>query len=261
MNKKRTTAKYFNYTNVESDKLLINRWNSTYRFKHVDALTVFFCDFRKEFLDILYKLSKDGKRKLTVVGCVAWLSDPAIVEGLVRFCGNVFILVNNENFSVWGNGKTHLLYDQFPWCLQSMSELFSHLDDVYKPLTACGSFAPVRCIQNDGTGHHLMHNKYVVFLLEDEKTKSLQCDSVWLGSVNFTKNSSNNLETATYIEDSRVATAVFHDFSNLFVISTPLTVSQSTTWNNWSSEKSNTLLGREDKFTFCDEKKRYVYKG
>ena len=219
----------------------------------MDNVTVYFCNFRREFINILSESSKEGTEKITIVGCIAWLSDPEILEALSYYCVQVFFLVNDEDFNCWGNGKTHLLYDKLPWCYKSVSELFGHLNDVYLPLTVKSSFAPVRCIKKNGAGNHLMHNKYVVILSQKKEDKALTCVSTWLGSVNFTKNSSNNLESATYIEDERVAKSVFDDFSNLFILSSPLSVCN---YNDVGGSEGN-----KESFEYCDVKGRYIFKG
>lgn len=217
MNQKRPTSEYFTYTNVGDNKPLANAWQKSSSFKDVDVMTVFFCDFRESFVQLLHTESSGGMKKMTVVGCVAWFSDPVIVQALQRYCENVFILVNDEDFQTWGNGNTLSLYNQLPQSKESIKNLFGHLNDVFSPLS--GFYKPVRCITH-GQGH-IMHNKYMVFMKRDEENQ-WQCDSVWMGSVNFTKNSSNNMESAMYIEDRRVAEAVFHDFANLFSLSSPI---------------------------------------
>lgn len=246
MNQRRPSNKYFTYKDAGDERPLVNLWESAKTFENVNSVTVYFCDFRENFIALMNNLSHGGKRKLTVVGCVAWFSDPQIVECLAACCQSIFFLVNDEDFSVWGNGKTPLLYDQLPWSEVPINTLFQHLNDVFAPLT--GQYAPVRCVKSgDGArGRFLMHNKYVIFLQTDSHGL-LQCTGVWLGSVNFTKNASNNLESAFYVEDERVATSVFHDFSNLFSISSPIT--------------TTTTSRVSGKFTYCKEKQRWIYEG
>ena len=257
MNNKRNTEKYFTYDNDLSNNLLINEWIKSDRFEKVEAVSVFFCDFRESFFNILKSLSRGGERRLTVVGCVAWLSDPQVIDELAKYCENVFLIVNDEDFSSWGNGKTHLLYDRLPWCKRSLCKLFSHLSDSYIPMKGEGTFAPVRTIEKTYDSH-LMHNKYVIFMLRSEQTGLLQCESVWMGSVNFTKNSLNNLESSVYMEDGRVAKAFFNDFTNLFLLSRPLMIRMHT---DSVHEDMMDNKRKRDEFEYCTIKKRHVYKG
>lgn len=60
----------------------------------------------------------------------------------------------------------------------------------------------------------------------DYQFKELPC-AVWTGSMNMTKASETNHENAVFIKSSKVAMGYFHDFSNTFMVSTPVSSSKS----------------------------------
>ena len=242
-----------------------NDWRPAFSLKHVKNMSVFFCDFHSYFANVLQK-NFQKYDDLTVVGCMAWLSDPFLINCLKKYAQNVFILVNDENFSNWGSGKTHLLYDILPWCVVPLSQLFGHLNDVFLDLDC--NYAPVRCIpqyRNKLTNNRkefaqssrfvksssFMHSKYLIMMGRkkivnndfvgknqlNSVNKKIDYIGVWMGSVNFTRNSKNNIETAIYVEDRNLAEIYFTDFSNLFVISTPIHVGINTHDDHTDQEK------------------------
>jgi len=172
-------------------------------------------------------------RNATIVGCFAWLSNPVIIDAIAKNCSGALILVNDENFAVWGNGKNIELYKRLPHIKKSLADLFGHLNT---PLNMWDkqNYDPVRCIKN--TGDALMHSKYFVFFtpIAVEKTNPYSGavelvwqdvpTSVWTGSMNGTIKSSRNQENAVFIESEHIARFYFNDFASSFIPSEPLRI-------------------------------------
>ena len=172
-------------------------------------------------------------RNSILVGCFAWLSNPIIIDAIAKNCSGALILVNDENFASWGNGKNIDLYKRLPHIKKPLNELFGHLDTPLKMWNK-QNYDPVRCIKN--TGDALMHSKYFVFFtpvaVEKRNPYSGEMElvwqdvptSVWTGSMNGTIKSSRNQENAVFIESEHIARFYFNDFASSFIPSEPLRI-------------------------------------
>lgn len=218
--------------------------------KHLDSSLV---------LALIEKIEMFGQNS-TVVGCVAWLSHPLILEALKK-CRRVLIVVNREDYTVWGNGKCLQYYKQLPDFDQPISVAFEHLNTILNTLepgrkAGKSSFASIRAY---GATNSLEHNKWLIFfesrfvtfrmLCDDSHSiqrfvdryglclalkKRLQKDNLdlndgawfefpcayWTGSMNFTKRSESHHESAEFIVNDDLAFNKFLDFSATFMNST-----------------------------------------
>jgi hypothetical protein len=76
-----------------------------------------------------YGASKNENKKRSVVGCVAWLNNPDVLNAL-KDCLRVAIIVNGENYKVFGNGKMLEEYAKLPKFNEPLGVAFSHLHSV-----------------------------------------------------------------------------------------------------------------------------------
>lgn len=203
-------------------RLVDNRWRSSFGPIEECKVTAYFGKLHKALTTIILNHGADT----TVVGCVAWLSSPQIIHALSQ-CKRVLLVVNGENFSQWGAGRTSELYTSLPWFDEPLWSAFA---DVGTPLAALESdcrradessgYAPVRVLgSNGGNGGALMHSKYLVFF---DRATGRQPVSVWTGSMNFTKRSGCNVENAVFLEDEELARAYLDDFAQTFCASESL---------------------------------------
>jgi hypothetical protein len=104
--------------------------------------------------DLVWKIKKYGTGR-PIVGCVAWLSNKVILNALKGASG-LAIVVNRENYDVWGNGCVKNVYPTLPRFKNPMHKEFEHLGG---PLTAVethkktgkSSFHPIRAFGTNST--------------------------------------------------------------------------------------------------------------
>lgn len=125
----------------------------------------------------------DGVEKI-VIGCQAWLSDKKTLQ-LLRMASGVAIVVNREDYDVWGHGCVKKEYPTLPRMPQPMYKMFEHLGGVLSTVerhrkSGKSSLFPIRAFgnssenkrafgkrssfngQSEGFGG-LEHCKYLVF--------------------------------------------------------------------------------------------------
>lgn len=199
-----------------------NPWKPSIESYDVKRVAAFVSDLEQNLVETI---ALHGNNSL-VVGCVAWFSNPRIVEALAKHCSACLLLVNDENYTTWGNGKTLELYKKLPHIKNSLRELFGHLNS---PLGMFDTqrYDPVRCVRN--AGDCLMHSKYLVFFkpmgveVQDPITRRTEWvwknmpTAVWTGSMNYTIKASRNQENAVLIEDDNIARFYFNDFATTFM--------------------------------------------
>lgn len=178
-----------------------------------------------------------------IFGCVAWMTDPDILNALSKKC--VQIVVQKEDFlrpDHQSRGKLYKMYSKLG-CGLSRQEI-SH----WKLDTNAGNenADAVRCFGNHNSvkdpAFPRMHHKFAVFC--DSRIEKKTYDngigetwtnevfifkpkSVWTGSFNFTKNAVNSLENAVIIHDERIAQKYFDEYLQIFGMSEKL---------DWESE-------------------------
>jgi hypothetical protein len=197
-----------------------------------------------------------------VVGCVAWLTDPEILEALKQT--RCSIIVQKEDFLRPDNGGPvswlRQKYDQLDklcWWPAEGGELGLMSDDYNTNSIPEGG--AIRCVGNHNRDKSpafpRMHNKFIVFCndvtnpnwkcscaefsddtcSEDESTDDDEhwygcskskdmfvAESVWTGSLNLTINAGYSLENAVHIKDPIVATAYLKEWSQILGLSEPL---------------------------------------
>lgn len=200
-------------------RTITNSWRPSISVANVKRVEAFSDRLEAQLIDHIERFAN----KMIVVGCIAWLSNPYIIQALRQNASAVLLLVNDENYATWGNGKTHELYAALPRITEAPARLFAHLENTPMHGVHEVNYAPVRCIR--GTGDALMHSKYLVFFAPKNANDSRPIPaSVWTGSMNYTLKAKRNQENAVFIEDERLARFYFDDFVNSWMQSESLRI-------------------------------------
>jgi phosphatidylserine/phosphatidylglycerophosphate/cardiolipin synthase-like enzyme len=188
------------------------------------------------FRQIKSNLIKEIKKSDIIVGCVAWLTDPDILEAMSKLKG-VSIVVQKEDFL-----RPDLDSKRKGVNREELRKRYNHLkanlerfefDNILPKISYCSNpiMESVRCV-----GHKrnfctpLMHNKFIVFCKakqikepnENLVARKIIPYAVWTGSFNFSLNSSASLENAIVIKNSKIAKAYYKEFGQIYAISEPL---------------------------------------
>jgi hypothetical protein len=179
-----------------------------------------------------------------IVGCVAWLADPAIIAALSE--RKTMIVVQKEDFlrpdlvdsteNGWSlrsryaaldSGPDRSAYDNLVGALSSMS------DQSLAALRCCG----MRRDPSQRVPTPTMHHKFVIFCTVTTSATTLQDDdgsekryahevvepyAVWTGSFNFTASSAASFENAVYLIDQEIVNAYYHEWAQIVALSEPL---------------------------------------
>ncbi len=189
----------------------------------VAKVEVIFRNHRARLLDEIARCD-------VVLGCVAWLTDSAVLGALAN-CQHVSIVVQKEDFlrpdlgQAWGQ---HLrrLYDALPSPLlrYDLPGGVSGLNYASDP-----AIAPVRCVGNHNRDRQpawpRMHNKFLVFCDQDQDSTSAPAvvpRRVWTGSYNISLNAAASWENAVLIDSAEVADAYAREFAQILTFSEPL---------------------------------------
>jgi hypothetical protein len=185
-------------------------------------------------IDVIFRnqrarLIDEIQRSAVVIGCVAWLTDNAVLQALAR-CEHVSIVVQKEDFL-----RPDLGY-RGAWA-QNLRQLYGALPS---PLTrydlpggvaglsyACDpSIAPVRCVGNHNRDKKAasprMHNKFLVFCehrRDDAGNPSVVPRRVWTGSYNISANAAASWENAVLIHSAEVADAYAREYGQIMAFS------------------------------------------
>lgn len=177
-----------------------------------------------------------------VVGCVAWLTHPEILEALSS--KSAAIVVQKEDFlrpDIGTDGQWKLkLRAQYQKIKCSSSRYAFHNMVGSLSYASDPTIDGVRCVGNynreKSPAFPRMHNKFLVFCKYDNSTEEeagaelgISPYAVWTGSFNLTFNAQNSLENAIYLSDPAVAEAYFSEFGQIMALSEPL---------DWESEWS-----------------------
>lgn len=176
------------------------------------------------------RLIEEIARYQVVVGCVAWLTDYAVLDALAG-CESVSIVVQKEDFlkpdTRGSNRRLKRYYDALPGGNRHDLPYLGGYS--YCSLGSCDS---VRCVGNHNADRKpawpRMHNKFLVFC---EHEKRIDGDreylvpvpvKVWTGSYNISDNASRSWENAILIDDPVIADAYAREFGQIFGFSEPL---------------------------------------
>jgi phosphatidylserine/phosphatidylglycerophosphate/cardiolipin synthase-like enzyme len=187
-----------------------------------------------------------------IVGCVAWLTSPRILDALASVKGGVSIVVQKEEFLRPDLGVHS--YDNWREDLRSRYAALRSLgcwphtlEMATSALDDKNRIEPVRCagmVRGKYPAQPRMHHKFLVFCRRTAATpKPLYEEgfpgwpvpyAVWTGSFNFTVNGSNSLENAVFIRNPAVAERYYEEWQNVAWISEPLDWSSRWVQNEWS---------------------------
>jgi hypothetical protein len=200
-------------------KIVVNHDQPSTTSKNVELVSIYTDHMHENLIHILNTYAKNR----IVIGCIAWLSNIEIINALSQ-ASKVSLLVNDEDYSKWGFKTVKKeKYEKLPPFNTPFSSVWGN--KIETSLNSLGNkiYEPVRCYgqegKNGGGGgiSSIMHAKFLVICDDNCMPKWL-----WSGSMNFTSNSTNNLEIATFIQDPEIALHAFFYFGNTFVLSKTL---------------------------------------
>lgn len=234
----------------------LNEWRLNYygsensRFSHSPnnnsesengAIKVYFRDLEFELIDKIVRYP-------IAVGCVAWLTNTAILNALsTRFRASV--IIQKEDFlrpdsGNWSGQNLRSLYASLPPGVSQFpcsSVYWGETIEIFNQHSGWESEA-VRWVGNFNTERKpafpRMHNKFLVFCeLEliksppdcywmggyhddryDEHYRVIP-SAVWTGSFNFTDNGTRSLENALFIKDQNIVNAYYEEWQHIFGLS------------------------------------------
>jgi hypothetical protein len=191
------------------------------------------------FRDLDSELVKLINQSYGVVGCVAWLTHPDVLQALAEK-ELVSIIVQKEDF---------LRPDTEDWSAQKLRSMYgglkSNLSDfhrvVFPNVNYCSGISsdPIRILGNVNSdklpAFPRMHHKFLVFCEggEDYVYNSKDCTpdsicgvepylyplAVWTGSFNITKNAGMSLENAVLITGSEAVNQYFNEWRRVWMLS------------------------------------------
>ncbi len=176
-------------------------------------------------------LIKHINESAIVLGCVAWLTHPKILDALSRKECSIIVqkedflrpdLDSGNNWSAFLRGK----YDKLK-CTLTRYEFLNLLPKI--SYASDPTMDPIRCVGNHNKEKQAafprMHNKFLVFGNLEQTTSNGQIIkpyAVWTGSFNFTKNAGSSLENAVLIKSPKIVAAYLAEFEQIAAISEPL---------------------------------------
>ncbi len=213
------------------------------------------------FDDLETRLIEQINRADVVIGCVAWLTNGAILDALARKKG-VSLIVQKEDFlrpdmaqrPEW-TAYLRDKYNRLPATLDRVYD-FEGLTPLFQLLCQLGDYSleAVRCVGNYNRDKKpafpRAHHKFVVFCksqtarieavptfreIETEtgfsfeqtgernvSIKALKPYAVWTGSFNFTENATASLENALLISDPAIVRAYVDEYAHVMALSEEL---------------------------------------
>jgi len=170
------------------------------------------------FDDLETKLVEQINRWPVVVGCMAWLTNEAVLNALASR-REVSILVQKEDFlrpdtGNWSQKRQRKQYLALP-TFSRMAHESAYYSFCTDPTTDA-----IRCVgiaQPKGQIKARMHHKFMVFC-----DSNFQPQAVWTGSFNATFNGGRSLENAVILKSKRLASAYMEEWATLLGISEPL---------------------------------------
>lgn len=179
-----------------------------------------------------------------VVGCVAWLTNPRILDALRSPRFGASIVVQKEDFLRPDTKSSRSAWQKS--LRESYDRVFCGLDrfsvgGLVRNLSVCGdpTLQPIRCVGNHNRDRvpafPRMHNKFMVFckidIAEEDRYSQdpypIMTYRVWTGSFNLTDTATRSFENAVLISSEVIARAYFDEWAQILAISEPL---------DWSSD-------------------------
>lgn len=174
------------------------------------------------FDDLEAKLVEQISRWPVVVGCMAWLTNEAVLHALTSR-KEVSILIQKEDFlrpdaGNWSQKRQRKQYLALP-TFSRMGHESANYSFCSAPTTEairCVGIAPPK-----GQIKARMHHKFMVFC-----DSNFEPQAVWTGSFNATFNGGRSLENAVILKSKRLASAYMEEWATL------LGISESLDWNS-----------------------------
>ena len=192
------------------------------------ACRVFSSDVEAHFRNLEDVLVNEIHKNEIILGCVAWVSSPKVVEALA---GKTTCLIVDRKVPRLNKG------------LREMYQLLQMNDKspIYRMLRNGHGWDEYFCYSNggkplpytmygdwnfesgmyfvDGGRFRYMHHKFLLMLKETGECtcgKKLYAPTVWTGSYNFTKNAKTGLENAMIIRNNGIGAAYLGEFLEVF---------------------------------------------
>ncbi|XWV24992.1 putative phospholipase D/nuclease [Tupanvirus deep ocean] len=173
-----------------------------------------------------------------VIGCVAWLTNPNIIEALENTKG-VKIIINKEEYlnSNMQKGQKFFYkclrgkYNEIPdlfntncFCCKKNVINCPNFNKIFSPIFATDNLEKKICDDNRKNGAILtcgivnnfskMHHKFLIFFSD-----AFDPIGLWTGSYNLSKTSNFSLENALYITDKYVINEYIKEFYAIYSFS------------------------------------------
>jgi hypothetical protein len=187
------------------------------------------------FDGLIDRLCEEIKRWPAVVGCMAWLTNRAVLEALATR-EEVCILMQKEDWlrpdsAGWSKQQLRALLDKVKggsrWTFCSRGYCVAG-DDSLPPFMCCG-------VHQTNKTPPRMHHKFFAFgdfeIHVGEggwEQRIFKPRVAWTGSLNATENGARSIENAAIIRDEVIASAYHREWETLLGIAEPL--NWSTTW-------------------------------
>jgi len=200
--------------------------------------------YRSDLVDVHFKnIKRELIRFITnaehILGCVAWLTDPDILDALSSVSCSIF--VQKEDFLRPDVGSDTGFKKGLRAAYARLSN--KHLVRFMAPgvlsgMSYCGDpeIDAVRVVGNHNRSKHpafpRMHNKFLVACRIEAGQKfngesALKAYAAWTGSFNFTKNAGMSFENAVVLRNPEIAAQFANEWSQIGAFSEPL---------NWNSD-------------------------
>jgi len=196
------------------------------------------------FRNISDHLVKEIKKADIVLGCIAWLTCPKILEALSEKIA-VSIIVQKEDFlrPDCNDGIKYLKkwketlrkrYDSLNGNLDRLT-----FNNILNRTSVCSLklIEPVRCVGNYNRTKRLafprMHNKFLIFAKYEDRNLqnsdvyniglvNIKPYAVWTGSFNLTTTAGKSLENALLIKNIDIVKAYYQEYGQICAMSEPL---------------------------------------
>lgn len=183
------------------------------------------CHFR----DLKQVLLNELSQYEIAIGCVAWISDHDILQGLTE---KDSVIILDSKIHKMGK-KLESLYGQLRGNKQAVYDLLlnglnseNYLHNTHPDKTIhLGSFADTWNFEGglyavDGF-YRFMHHKFLIMARDTgficpRCYRGIYQTVVWTGSFNFTKNANNGLENAVIIRDPYISASYLYEFMEIY---------------------------------------------
>jgi hypothetical protein len=226
---------YTDFENIKPETAKI--WRGTTAIRAAAEIDVLFGDLAEQ-------VSNRIREADAVVGCVAWLTSPIVLQALASTRHGVSVILQKEDFLRPDYQDPRTGRAAMEWLKQhydNLSAVHGPVDGWHEQKGSSGGMAgyinlAIRCIghmrrSKDEATLPRMHHKFLVFCryCPDDGNRFWPYEpyAVWTGSFNMTNNGGHSLENAVFIRQADVADAYFQEWARLILVSEQL---------DWTSE-------------------------